>query len=327
MKKFKVYQIHSSTGTELAGFEFESKNMETAQASAVKIARNDHGWFGYTNKRGSRTWTPTATEDVFYNEVDCETIYIKEIKTDSTPNPEGTPNVPSNNEETITMADTTTSGENEIQLGVEVVLPNGNVGLVVDPIYEHPKYHDSRFIFVKIYNDSVCAYLKSRCKIATETHYPVGTKVANQYEVEGVIIDYRSEHPWEYKHPIYKPLVLCESHQQTYNLSNIRLIELPAKPDGNEESVIIKPEVETDSKPKTTDKNVARKDGKVVGNLEELTDKVLKAKRENPKLSWVKLINSLQLLRQDGYKIRRSSYFQNQLTENEKGWALKSTAK
>ena len=76
-------------------------------------------------------------------------------------------------------------------------------------------------------------------------------------------------------------------------------------------------------KPKTTDKNVARKDGKVIGNLEELTDKVLKAKRENPKLSWVKLINSLQLLRQDGYKIRRSSYFQNQLTENEKGWALK----
>ena len=100
-----------------------------------------------------------------------------------------------------------------------------------------------------------------------------------------------------------------------------------AKPDGNEESVIIKPEVKTDSKPKIIDKNVARKDGKVIGNLEELTDKVLKAKRENPKLSWVKLINSLQLLRQDGYKIRRSSYFQNQLTENEKDWALKSTAK
>ena len=122
------------------------------------------------------------------------------------------------------------SEKNEIQLGVEVVLPNENVGLVVDPIDEHPKYHDSRFIFVNIYNDSVWAYLKSRCKMATETHYPVGTKVANRYEDEGVIIDYRLEHPWGYKHPIYRPLVLWESHQQTYNLSNLRLIELPGKP-------------------------------------------------------------------------------------------------
>ena len=68
---------------------------------------------------------------------------------------------------------------------------------------------------------------------------------------------------------------------------------------------------------------ITRKDGSVVGILEELTDKLLTAKRNNPKVSWIKLVEALQLQRQDGYKIRRSDYFQNQLTDTEQGWILK----
>ena len=74
---------------------------------------------------------------------------------------------------------------------------------------------------------------------------------------------------------------------------------------------------------KATVKSIVRRNGEVIGEFEKLVDAVLKAKRANTKLSWVKLIEQMGLLRQDGYKIRRSNYFQNQLIDNEKGWALK----
>ena len=586
MKRFKVYQIHSSTGTELAGFEFESENMETAQASAVKIARNDHGWFGYTNKRGSRTWTPTATEGKFYNQVDCETIYIKEIENDSTPNPEGNPNVPSNNEETTTMIDFTEGTKVKYENGTTgivdgITLIHGRLHLLVDvgneiktwainktekdPTMKNVELSEidlsrdfkgvvqvvddvkrtlhviggaiadnfQSFIVVRN-NEGIIEYVptykiidcfneadldemakfpinsKVRCNMPGENATVVGyyklnktlylkvdnglgigswdtkgveivennsddNSVSNEVfenmrnakpdgneaislipnideinwanlEAKPVKIDNVNESNNEIKiitiadmkyatdrsakdgayyyaliDPTYKvlntdgyilkvsrkkpdlvkwndqiasanyELKLQEIQEKGYNIrkntavsenensfwvitpqsgtGNEELGPYPtfedalndaqiaikadqkhrqeekaednqkAKQAAKEESELAKPEVKiksntakhtsvkTDSKPKTTDKNVARKDGKVVGNLEELTDKVLKAKRENPKLSWVKLINSLQLLRQDGYKIRRSSYFQNQLIENEKNWALKPATK
>lgn len=77
-------------------------------------------------------------------------------------------------------------------------------------------------------------------------------------------------------------------------------------------------------KPRLTNTNVMRTNGEIVGNLEELVNKVLETKRANPKTSWVKLINELGLLRQDGYKVRRSCYFQSLLTDDEQNWILKA---
>ena len=88
-----------------------------------------------------------------------------------------------------------------------------------------------------------------------------------------------------------------------------------------------KPKQVSKVKEKTTGVVITRKDGAVVGVFEELVNKVLIAKRNNPKTSWVKLIEALNLERQDGYKIRRSDYFQNQLTADEKGWSLKPSTK
>ena len=69
--------------------------------------------------------------------------------------------------------------------------------------------------------------------------------------------------------------------------------------------------------------SIRRKDGAYLGSIKECADKVLKIKREDPKKSWTKVYIEARLLRQDGYKVRRSDYFQNQLTELEQNWILK----
>lgn len=55
----------------------------------------------------------------------------------------------------------------------------------------------------------------------------------------------------------------------------------------------------------------------------ERADRLLKVKRENPKMSWTKAYEESVILRQYGYKVRRSDYFKSQLSSDEQSWILK----
>ena len=69
--------------------------------------------------------------------------------------------------------------------------------------------------------------------------------------------------------------------------------------------------------------NIKHRDGGIIGTIKSCSDALLKIKRDNSKLAWIKAYEQAGLLRQDGYKIRRSDYFQSQLTDNEQNWILK----
>ena len=56
-----------------------------------------------------------------------------------------------------------------------------------------------------------------------------------------------------------------------------------------------------------------------IGEANEL----LQIKRSNPNISWTKIYDKMNILRQDGYRIRRSMPFQLALEANEQNWILK----
>ena len=70
--------------------------------------------------------------------------------------------------------------------------------------------------------------------------------------------------------------------------------------------------------------NIKHRDGGIIGTIKSCSDALLKIKRDNSKLAWIKAYEQAGLLRQDGYKVRRSDYFQSQLTDNEQNWILKA---
>ena len=502
MKKFKVYQIHSFVGTELDSFEFEAEDMEAAQKSAVKVARKEHNWFGYTKARGRRVWTPTASEGVFYNEVDFETIYIKEIKTEVENNPEGATEAPSTTEESKMSNEYTTEIKHaniketfpiglivehyETQIRSEVIAHNikgkflflivqndddstqefchsimipvssrsTSTEIVGDPDESNEFKMFEAASIAEVHDYIVCVDVKinpesneihtilkppflwvkwdiARSPIETQpgllghdepiykdrgymvtasspmlresinVQIDLNTKVAfaekHKFDLDYIENldneDYRllaicmaqskiTEEMIESNMNIPTPEVIVETPEVIVETPEATALELENKgfeiiKDAenlfwiNEKSVetgyllkahgsfktfnealknavslknerddkmqdevpkkaipkqvkVSEKHVESKKSNQKTLENITRRDSGVVGTIQSYSDALLKAKRENPKMSWTKAYVDTGLLRQDGYKVRRSDYFQSQLSPDEQNWILKA---